>query len=68
LSFGGMFVQADVVPAFGAKLTIRGELGGHEVSFPAVVRWTKPTGFGVQFGLLGARDTHTLTNVIRSRR
>ena len=33
---------------------------------PGVVRWLKPGGFGVQFGLLGARDTHAISELFKS--
>jgi hypothetical protein len=29
------------------------------------VRWTTKSGIGVQFGLLGARETHTITEIVR---
>lgn len=69
MSLGGMFIEADVVPAFGAKIEIQCMLPGisHEVKLPAVVRWAKPGGFGVQFGLLGARETHAITGMLRDR-
>ena len=33
----------------------------------AVVRWAMPTGMGVQFGRMGARDTHALTLLLVSK-
>jgi hypothetical protein len=30
-----------------------------------VVRWAKPGGFGVQFGPMGARETHAMTRLMR---
>lgn len=70
MSLGGMFVEANLVPAFGAKLSVVCQLPGitKESRLPAVVRWVKPSGFGVQFGLLGARETHALTDLMRVRR
>ena len=32
-------------------------------ALPAVVRWVRNGGMGVQFGLLGARETHTITEL-----
>ena len=32
---------------------------------PGVVRWTRPDGMGVQFGLLGARETHAITELTK---
>jgi type IV pilus assembly protein PilZ len=68
VSLGGMFVEAeDTSPAFGTPITIVCELPGlgREARLPAVVRWTKAGGFGVQFGLLGARETHAITKLPR---
>jgi hypothetical protein len=33
-----------------------------------VVRWSKPGGFGVQFGLLGAQVTHVIVSMIQRAR
>jgi hypothetical protein len=35
------------------------------MKLPAVVRWNKPGGFGVQFGLLGAKETHSLAQLLK---
>jgi type IV pilus assembly protein PilZ len=69
ISFGGMFIESGEVPAFGAEVMIRARLPGQtaELTLPGIVRWVKPTGFGVQFGLLGVRETHTLTQFLRTR-
>jgi type IV pilus assembly protein PilZ len=69
VSLGGMFIEASgPSPAFGTPVTIVCELPGlgREARLPAVVRWTKAGGFGVQFGLLGARETHAITKLPRS--
>ncbi len=70
LSVGGLSIQAEwAAPAFGTQLTIVGDFpGAPGVRLPAVVRWTKPGGFGVQFGLLGARETHLLTTLVHRSR
>ena len=70
ISLGGMYIEATVVPPFGAKLSIVCRLPGtkEEATLPAVVRWVKPDGFGVQFGLLGARATHAITDLMRRPR
>lgn len=67
LSLGGMFIQSEHALEFGTDLTIVARLPGasSESRLPAVVRWSKPGGFGVQFGLLGARETHTITNLLK---
>jgi type IV pilus assembly protein PilZ len=64
LSVGGMYVQTAAPPPFGAELVVHITLPGQKAAFalPAVVRWTRAgEGMGVQFGLLGARETHAIT-------
>jgi len=67
VSMGGAFVSSEAAFSFGTEITIVGDLpGARGARLPAVVRWSKPGGFGVQFGLLGARETHALAGVVRS--
>jgi hypothetical protein len=68
ISMGGMYVESESSPAFGAKVTILCHLPGATAPtrLPAIVRWAKPDGFGVQFGLLGAKETHLLANLMRA--
>ncbi|HVU05398.1 MAG TPA: PilZ domain-containing protein [Polyangiaceae bacterium] len=69
LSVGGLYIQAPSAPPFGAEVSVSGAFpGGAGLKFPAVVRWTKPDGFGVQFGLLGARETHALAAIVQKGR
>jgi type IV pilus assembly protein PilZ len=65
VSLGGMFIRSEHNPAFGTPMQIAMALPGQSAPFnlPCVVRWNKPEGFGVQFGLLGARETHALTRL-----
>ena len=67
ISVGGMYLDASEQPSFGTELTIVGRLPGakKDVRLPAVVRWTKPGGFGVQFGLLGALETHLISELMK---
>ena len=37
----------------------------HAVALPGVVRWVRDGGMGVQFGLLGAVETHIITEIYR---
>lgn len=69
LSIGGMFFIGEARPAFGTKVKVA-------IAFPkpsgtlelaAVVRWGGDDGFGVQFGLMGAKETHAITQAIRKR-
>jgi type IV pilus assembly protein PilZ len=65
-----MFVESSEEHAFGDQLTItvRLPLVKQDVVLPAIVRWLAPGGFGVQFGLLGARETHALSQLFGSQR
>jgi type IV pilus assembly protein PilZ len=65
LSLGGMFIESEHNPAFGTQMVVTIVLPGQPRPFdlPCVVRWNKPDGFGVQFGLLGARETHAITRL-----
>jgi type IV pilus assembly protein PilZ len=67
LSLGGLFIECSEDLPFGTELTITIRLpGGHDESkIPGVVRWNKPGGIGVQFGLLGAKETHLLAELMR---
>jgi hypothetical protein len=66
MSTGGMYVEANEIPAFGTKIGLRLDAPGlYEITLPGIVRWTKVDGFGVQFQLLGARETHALAALVR---
>jgi hypothetical protein len=67
LSLGGMFIQTESPLGFGAPLTITLRVKGTGETFklPAVSRWTRSDGMGVQFGLLGARETHLIAEMTR---
>ena len=63
ISLGGMFIETTSPLPYGATLRLHlplpGIRGGSVID--AVVRWSKPDGMGVQFGVMGARETHALT-------
>jgi PilZ domain len=66
ISTGGMYVESSDIPAFGTKIGLKLDAPGlHTLVIPGIVRWTKPDGFGVQFQLLGARETHALAELVR---
>jgi hypothetical protein len=67
ISLGGMFIESDFPSAFGATIRVHLTLEGasSELVLPATVRWTRPDGMGVQFGLLGARETFAITELVR---
>jgi type IV pilus assembly protein PilZ len=70
ISLGGMFIETPAPLAFGAALFVHLRVQGvaHVLTIPAIVRWRQPGGMGVQFGLVGARDTYVLTQLARPRR
>ena len=67
LSLGGLFIECSEDFPFGTKLTITIRIPGavDESKIPGVVRWNKPGGIGVQFGLIGAKETHLLAELMR---
>jgi len=68
ISLGGMFVLTETPLAFGVELVVHVTLPGQKAPFalPAVVRWSRTgEGMGVQFGLLGARETHAITELTK---
>jgi hypothetical protein len=69
ISVGGMFVECQKELSFGTpvSLVLRG-VASREVRVPAIVRWSEPRGFGVQFGLLGAYATHVVVDLVKKNR
>jgi len=67
IGIGGVFIESAELPAFGTEVVVVGRLPGTqtELRLPGVVRWANPDGFGVQFGLLGARETHALSALLQ---
>jgi Tfp pilus assembly protein PilZ len=70
ISVGGMFIETEAPASFGSGIVVRFRLPGHkeEMVMQGVVRWTRADGMGVQFGLLGARETHAITELVRASR
>lgn len=66
VSLGGMFIETPDPLPYGAKLRLTLPLPGLPAPaiIDATVRWRKPTGMGVQFGVMGARETHALMMLI----
>jgi Tfp pilus assembly protein PilZ len=67
ISVGGMFIETTAPAAFGADVVIHLALPGSSgpLALPGVVRWVRDGGMGVQFGLLGAKETHIITEIGR---
>lgn len=69
ISVGGIFIVVDEPPEFNAEVTVRIILPEQldELVLPGRVRWTRADGMGIQFGLLGAKETHAITEFVASR-
>ncbi len=67
ISVGGIFVESATPFAFGVEVIVHVQLpdAKQPMAMPAVVRWTRNDGMGLQFGLLGARETHAITEIVR---
>ncbi|HSY21754.1 MAG TPA: PilZ domain-containing protein [Polyangiaceae bacterium] len=67
ISLGGMFVATSTPLPFGSEIVVYMAFPKQRGTFAlgGVVRWTHAGGMGIQFGLLGARETHAIANVQR---
>lgn len=67
IAIGGMFIETTTPAAFGADVIVHVQLPGSNdvVTLPGVVRWVRDGGMGIQFGLLGAVETHLITEINR---
>lgn len=68
VSLGGMYVQTPTPLPFGNPLVVHITLPGVKtpLAIPAIVRWMRDgEGMGLQFGLIGARETHAITELTR---
>jgi len=72
ISIGGIYVESPDAAGFGASVIVRvrlrtatGSLADFDL--PGIVRWTRPGGMGVQFGLLGAHETHAITELTKDQ-
>jgi hypothetical protein len=67
VSVGGMFIETVTPLPFSSELVVHVTLPGQRAPFvlPGVVRWSAKDGMGIQFGLIGARETHAITQLTR---
>ena len=65
-SLGGMHIQTSQPAPFGANVTVYVQLKGTQgvSALPGIVRWVKDDEMGIQFGLLGARETYAITAML----
>ncbi len=70
LGIGGVYVETATPAAFGAELLVHIHLPGEASSYalPGVVRWVRADGMGVQFGMLGAKETYAITEIVKVAR
>jgi type IV pilus assembly protein PilZ len=63
-----MYIESETQVSFGTEVSIVVRLPNTKANahLPGVIRWIKPGGFGVQFGLLGARETHAISELLKS--
>jgi hypothetical protein len=68
ISIGGMFIVSETPVTFGTEVSIALRLPNTKADnhLPGTVRWLNPGGFGVQFGLMGARETHAISELLKS--
>ena len=66
ISVGGAYLdKVASAPAFGTDVVLLVTLpDGDELKLEAVVRWAKPGGIGLQFGMHGAKETFLLTEFL----
>ena len=66
----GMFVCIPCALDIGAPVDVRVRLPGMDAKaqIPATVRWCKSDGVGLQFGVMGARETHGVVEIIEQVR
>ncbi len=67
ISIGGMAVETATPAAFGQDVIVQVSLPGSDdiLALPGVVRWVRGQVMGIQFGLLGALETHIITEIAR---
>jgi type IV pilus assembly protein PilZ len=68
LSQGGVFVETDRPFGFSAEILVSIPVGtrGARAELAGVVRWMRNGGMGVQFGLLGARETNAIAELMKA--
>jgi hypothetical protein len=66
ISVGGAYLdKVAAAPAFGTEVVLLVTLpDSAELKLEAVVRWAKPGGIGLQFGMHGAKETFLLTEFL----
>jgi type IV pilus assembly protein PilZ len=65
LSIGGMRIETQNPAPFGAKVTVHVQFPKAKIvsALPGTVRWINDGQMGVQFDMIGAYDTHIITQI-----
>lgn len=65
LSIGGMLVESTFPASFGDEVVVRIPLTDRgPLNLRGIVRWSREGAIGIQFGLLGARETYAITQMM----
>lgn len=68
ISVGGMLLSGQSAVEIGAEVTLTFELPKlGKVNMPGFVRWSSERGVGIQFGLIGPRETHAIGGLVRQQ-
>lgn len=68
ISVGGMLLAGQSAAKIGEEVVLVFELPKlGEVQMPGFVRWSSERGIGIQFGLIGPRETHAIGGLVRQQ-
>jgi Tfp pilus assembly protein PilZ len=69
VSLGGMFVEVSKPLPLGKSVVVGISTSGGPapILLPGTVRWNHPTGIGIEFGPLGAREKSLILGIYRRR-
>lgn len=65
LGMGGAFVECRAIPPFACAVTLAFSHWTGPLRVPATIRWNGDRGVGMQFGLLSARETYAVAEVLQ---
>ncbi|MFO0612075.1 MAG: PilZ domain-containing protein [Polyangiaceae bacterium] len=67
VSIGGAFLSTSGSFAYGDAVIVHVHLPGldSEIAVPSTIRWIDTDGCGVQFGVMGVRETHALVELAK---
>lgn len=68
LGIGGLFAECAECPPFNTSVMVVLDGADGPLRLPGIVRWTNEVGMGLQLGLLGARETHAIAELVGQAR